>query len=80
MSVTDKVDPIRCAFDEQGQFTSDNYCCQTLSGLRDKAIEQGTALFNDDQWTAVLTVGDAGEFLILSWCKSRGKTEGAWTV
>lgn len=35
-------DEIKCAFDGEGNFTTDNWCCQTMHKLKDMAKEYGT--------------------------------------
>jgi len=72
-----KGDEPKCAF-ENGVFSSDNWNCATMGALRNLA--EGPSVYNNDQHCATLPVFDCGEFLIISWYKSRGQTEGAWIV
>lgn len=65
----------KCAFNA-GVFSSDNWNCATMAELRDLA--QPGALWNEDQYAAVLRLGNCSGFIVLSWYKRRGRTEGAW--
>lgn len=70
-----------CAFDDAGVFTPDNWNCATISPLRNAAAEH--AVWNDDQWAGLVPIDytEGGGFhLLLTWYKSRGRTEGAWVV
>lgn len=69
----------RCAFGEGGVFRSDNWQCAGLSPLRDDATMG--ELWNNDQNASLLRIGDdTGCFIVLSYYKHRGRTEGAWLV
>lgn len=67
----------KCAFPDGGKFVSDNWNCATMNVLR-ALIDTGSEVWSDDQWLGTLAVG--GKFLVLSWYKRRGRTEGAWLV
>lgn len=71
-------DAPKCAFDERGVFTSENFMCATMEQLRIKAYDK--AVYNDDQKCCVLPIKDDYSFVVLSWYKNRGSTEGAWYV
>jgi hypothetical protein len=67
----------QCAFGV-GVFSTDNWRCATMRELR-KLVED-SAVWHEDEQAALLPVFDCGEFLLLTWYKSRGRTEGAWIV
>jgi hypothetical protein len=64
----------KCAF-ESGVFDTDNWMCATMNALRDKA--EDNRVYNNDQSGALLPDGE-GSYIVLSWYKNRGRTEGAW--
>lgn len=68
----------KCAFDEGGVFTSNNWNCAGLADLRELA--EHCEVWCDDQHTALIPIHDTGKFILLSYYKHRGKTEGAWLV
>jgi len=67
----------KCAFEAE-IFNSDNWNCATMNKLRDLAVD--CKAYADDQSCAIIPIPDDYEFVILSWYKSRGRTEGAWIV
>ena len=67
----------QCAF-LADTFSTDNWNCATMHELR--TICEDRAVYNEDQYSAVVPVFDCGEFLVLSWYKRRGRTEGAWII
>ena len=67
-----------CAFDERGVFSSDNWNCATMNELRKIAEEREQ--WNEDQYIAAIPIIGEGTFVVLSWYKHRGRTEGAWFV
>lgn len=71
-------DDPKCAFDARGVFISDNFMCATMEQLRIKAYDN--YVYNDDQKCCALPIEDDGSFVVLSWYKNRGNTEGAWYV
>lgn len=74
-------DDRKCAF-ESGTFSDDNWNCATMSKLRD--IAENYRIYGDDQSIAVIPVSEVGEYnsgwLVLSWYKSRGRTDVAQIV
>ncbi len=70
----------KCGFPETNfrQFTSDNWSCATLNALRILARELGEPIYREDQASILLPASTPGCFIVLSWYKRRGKTEGAW--
>jgi hypothetical protein len=64
----------KCAF-ESGVFDTDNWMCATMNALRDKA--EDNRVYNNEQSGALLPDGE-GSYIVLSWYKNRGRTEGAW--
>lgn len=52
--------------------------CATMNALRQFVVDK--TVWNEDCNCAVLPVFDCGEYLVLSWYKSRGRTDGAWIV
>ena len=72
-----------CAFPD-GVFNSSNWQCATMNDLRDKVDEcdeylsLGSLRVNDQ--SAALLADDAGRYIVLSWYKNRGRTEGAWLM
>lgn len=74
----DGEDPT-CAFVD-GVFTSAGWNCATMNKLREEAQRIGS-LWSDDQNLASIPVKPLdGDFIVLSWYKRRGATEGAWIV
>jgi len=67
-----------CAF-MTGEFDPDNWNCATMNALRGlEELPQARRWCCDDQSLLVFPL--EGEFLILSWYKNRGRTDGAWTL
>jgi len=67
----------KCAF-ANGIFSNENWNCETANRLRNLTID--TKFYSNDQYCGVIDLDECGKFLILSWYKSRGRTEGAWVV
>jgi len=67
----------QCAF-PNGVFRTVNWSCAGLHRLRDDA--EAVEVWNDDQHCAVLPFPDSCDFVVLSYYKHRGNTEGAWLV
>jgi hypothetical protein len=67
-----------CAFDERGVFTSDNWNCATMNKLR--ALAEDRSVWNEDQYCSIIPFKDEGTYIVLSWYKHRGRTQGAWFV
>lgn len=68
----------RCAF-RDGRFSSNNWNCATMNRLRALVTDDWDRVhYSEDQFCGVLPF--EGDFLVLSWYKRRGKTEGAWIV
>ncbi len=66
-------------FTKDGKFKGDNWNCPIMNKLR--KIAEDNAIWNEDQYCALIPIRDAcGAFLVLSWYKRRGETEGAWVV
>jgi hypothetical protein len=78
----DGADP-KCAF-ESGVFSHENWNCATMNTLRDiceKEMESANHYpYNNDQRAWLFPVFGMGEFLVLTWYKSRGKTDGAFVI
>lgn len=75
-------DPIRCAFEKDGVFNTDNWCCETMRKLRDQVRD--TAIWSMDHNIGIITINEddlgGGEFwshLVLHWYKTRGRTDQA---
>lgn len=68
------ADP-NCAF-EDGEFSSDNWNCATMNKLRDLCGDEIT-VWNEDCNACILKTDECG-YVLLSWYKQRGRTEGAW--
>jgi hypothetical protein len=66
-----------CAF-KSTIFSSDNWNCATMNALR--RIVEDAGICNEDQYAVLLPVFECGEFLVLSWYKHRGATEGAFIL
>ena len=64
---------IKCAFDSNGDFTNDNWNCGTMSTLRH--IAGYNVVRNGDDSISTLPLPNDNGFLIISWYKSRGRTE-----
>jgi len=71
-------DPPKCGFPDQKPFVGLNWNCATLNDLRDHA--EKVEVYNEDQYAAVLPIPDSGEFIVLTWYKHRGCTEGACVI
>lgn len=70
-------DPI-CAF-TKGFFAvgDDNWNCATMNALRSVVFND---IYSEDQSFASLSVPDEPAFVVLSWYKSRGKTDFAAVI
>lgn len=72
-----------CAFDEQGEFLKDNWNCALMNELRIEDEVDGKIyyehMYSDDQHCLVFPFGN-GKFALISFYKSRGKTEGFWVM
>lgn len=84
-------DPPRCAFPDAGQtsavigFNPDNWNCALLNKLRQHAELNDLVSYNDDRNACLLRtpvhVWPGSEtHVLLSWYKSRGTIDGAWSV
>lgn len=62
----------KCAF-ETGVFRSDNWMCATMGELR--RIVDEKAIYNEEQYGAMIPISEYGEFLVMSWYKRRGRTD-----
>lgn len=73
------VDHRRCAFDENGIFTDDNYCCVTMLQLRRIALYLGTySVTMDGEHHATLSPSASpDELIVIDWYKQRGRTQAA---
>ena len=67
-------DDPKCAFDENGNFLENNWNCATMNALRDMAEENKVTGYDFTYNMSIIHVEDVG-FAILSWEKSKGKTE-----
>ncbi len=65
----------QCAF-ASGVFNGENWNCATANALRDRAYE--SSVWSEDQHAAILPWD--GSFIVLSWYKRRGRTEGIWLL
>lgn len=63
----------KCAF-SSGTFDTDNWGCRTALALRDLVPDRDAA-YHNDQYSAVLPIGDCAAFLVLGWYKRRGRQE-----
>jgi hypothetical protein len=62
-------------------FSSNNWNCLTANALRDlvrQDEDDSRAVWSEDQYAALLPWD--GAFIVLSWYKHRGRTEGMWLV
>lgn len=71
--------PIECAFENSNEFSTDNWCCETMRILRQVVME--TAIWHNDSNIGVLPipVNNEGQevmqgMLVMSWYKNRGRT------
>lgn len=69
-------DAPKCGFPDRKVFVDRNWNCATLNALREYAEE--SKFYSEDQYLAVFPWD--GQFIVLSWHKNRGCTEGAWLV
>jgi hypothetical protein len=67
-------DAPKCGFPD-GVFDRDNWNCATLNALRDLS---GAPTWSEDQNAMLLPLD--GSYVLLSWYKNRGRTEGAWLM
>jgi hypothetical protein len=65
-------DDPKCGFDENGNFLERNWCCATLTALREMAEEN--EVWCDDHYMAIVSRSDVGHG-VLSWYKHRGQTD-----
>ena len=65
-----------CAF-KNSIFDTDNWNCATMNKLRDLCEDK--ALWNNDQNAAIITGVDC-DFIVITWYKRRGRTEGAYML
>ena len=70
-------DEPKCAF-RDGIFTTDNWNCATANALRE-IVPADNWNNNDDQHACLIT-GSESLHVLLTWYKSRGRTEGAWMI
>jgi hypothetical protein len=68
-----------CAF-IKGEFYDGNWNCGWMNRFREWIEKSNRVFWNDDQNCGVLPIPDSGEFLILGWYKSRGRTEQAYIM
>jgi hypothetical protein len=62
-----------CAF-KDGVFSPDNWNCATVAGLRDMA----QIVVNNSDQNAAMVALTGGVYMVISWYKNRGGTEGIW--
>jgi hypothetical protein len=63
-------------------FSTDNWQCRTANDIRDlvdQHQEEIPPAYSEDQWANILPLRN-GEFLIVGWYKSRGRTETMWVL
>lgn len=72
----------KCAFRIDGSFNPDNWQCGTMNKLRAIAARDEREIYNDDSFSAILSVDSDDErescFVLLAWYKQRGRTDRAW--
>ena len=68
----------RCAFEDE-VFDKNNWNCATSNAIRSIAEDSDLVIYNNDQNLASIPLS-LGRFLIISWYKRRGRTEGMWVV
>ena len=66
----------KCAFPD-GVFNTDNWNCATMNELRGLCEE--SYCYNNDQYAALLE-GAGCDFVLLTWYKHRGRTNGAYQL
>jgi hypothetical protein len=69
-------DSQRCAFDDNGIFIKDNYCCETALALRNK-FGQNHVTFSGNETLQSIPIGQNYEeaFLLIGVYKNRGCTQ-----
>jgi len=79
-----------CAFGEDGFFKHDNWNCFLMNKVRSLCSQwddsgPGINMWHDDSYIGVIPIRDdacesplSGRFAVLTWYKSRGKTDGFW--
>lgn len=67
----------RCAFSQEGAFSTSNWNCETMNALRGTAHAQGNVSeWYCDYYFGTVTWGD--KIVIMSWYKSRGSIDRAY--
>jgi hypothetical protein len=75
-------DKPKCAFDDNGIFTTLNWNCGTMNKLR--RIVEETQVYSNDSHSALIPIEYEGkeednfvyaDFILLNWYKSRGRTD-----
>jgi hypothetical protein len=69
----------KCGFLE-GVFSTENWNCATLNVLRDAIEDRNSREYCGDQSCVTLPLSDCGEFLVVTWYKNRGCTEGCFVI
>lgn len=70
---------IKCAFANTGVFNADNYSCGTMIKIRELAGQ--VSMYNEDEHACLLpNDAHSGSFVLVTWYKSRGHTQGLWLV
>jgi hypothetical protein len=72
--------PIECGFTSDGSFRSQNWNCATLGELRQLAWRNNRATRWDDVSICHVPLPEYGGFVVLSWYKNRGRTDGAFVI
>jgi len=76
--------PRKCAFDDAGNFTPDNWNCATITALEDAFAFQykhyDGLVWGHDETLEVLIGKDYGGFIVITRYKQRGKASSAIMV
>jgi hypothetical protein len=73
-------DDPKCAFDEDGAFSGDNWNCATMNKLRHLAEDVGLHHREDMGAGSFGAVYYQGGYIILTWYKNRGRTSNAMII
>jgi hypothetical protein len=71
------AEPRKCAFDDAGQFTPNNWRCATMDKLRDLAREWGYTCRDDDYAGSIGVIASYDGYIVMTWYKQRGKVGSA---
>lgn len=72
--------PRKCAFDDEGTFTADNWACASMDIIRGFEESHGEAVANEYDQRIVVVILPSSAFAVLGVHKNRGRTEAAIVI